>query len=159
MSMCSLLLCCWKRVFAMNSTFSLQNSISLCSALFRIPRPNLPVTPGVSWLPTLAFQSPIMKRTFFGVLVLKGLVGLHKTIQLRLLQPYWLGHTLGLLWYWMVCLGNNRYHSVIFEIGSKYCISYSLVDHDGYSISSEGFLPAVADIMVIWVKFTHSSPF
>ena len=30
-----------------------------------IPRPNLPVTPGVSWLPTLAFQSPIMKRTSF----------------------------------------------------------------------------------------------
>ena len=28
--------------------FSWQNSISLCSASFRIPRPNLPVTPGVS---------------------------------------------------------------------------------------------------------------
>ena len=43
----------------------------------------------------------------------------------------------------------NRDHSVIFEIASKYCISDSLVDHDGYSISSEGFLPAVVDIMVI----------
>ena len=42
---------------------------------------------------------------------------------------------------------------------SKYCISDSFVDHDGYSISSEGFLPIVLDIMVIWVKFTHSSPF
>ena len=30
-----------------------------------------------------------------------------------------------------------------------YCISDSFVDHDGYSISSEGFLPAVVDIMVI----------
>ena len=30
-----------------------------------IPRPNLPVTPGVSWLPTFASQSPIMKRTSF----------------------------------------------------------------------------------------------
>ena len=29
---------------------------------------------------------------------------------------------------------------------SKYCISDSFVDHDGYSISSEGFLPAVVDI-------------
>ena len=37
----------------------------------------------------------------------------------------------------------NRDHSVIFEIASKYCISDSFVDHDGYSISSEGFLPAV----------------
>ena len=43
----------------------------------------------------------------------------------------------------------NRDHSVIFEIASKYCISDSLVDHDGYSISSEGFLPTVVDITVI----------
>ena len=43
----------------------------------------------------------------------------------------------------------NRDHSVIFEIASKYCISDSFVDHDGYSIFSEGFLPAVVDIMVI----------
>ena len=35
------------------------------------------------------------------------------------------------------------------EIASKYCISDSFVDHDGHSISSEGFLPAVVDIMVI----------
>ena len=82
--------------------------LSLCPASFRIPRPNLPVTPGVSWLPTFAFQSTIMKGTSFGVLVLKGLVGLHRTVQLQLLQHYWLGHRLGLLWYWMVCLGNEQ---------------------------------------------------
>ena len=29
MSICSLLLCCWKRVFAMTSVFSRQNSVSL----------------------------------------------------------------------------------------------------------------------------------
>ena len=34
-----------------------------------------------------------------------------------------------------------------------------LVDYDDYSISSKGFLPVVVDIMVICVKFTHSSPF
>ena len=49
----------------MTSAFSWQNSISLCPASFRIPRPNLPVTPGVSFLPTFAFQSPTMKRTSF----------------------------------------------------------------------------------------------
>ena len=43
----------------------------------------------------------------------------------------------------------NRDHSVIFEIASKYCISDFFVDHDGYSISSKGFLPTVVDIMVI----------
>ena len=54
-------MCCWKRVFAMTSAFSWQNSISLCPASFRTPRPNVPVTPGVPWLLTFAFQSPIMK--------------------------------------------------------------------------------------------------
>ena len=49
---------------------------------------------------------------------------------------------------WFV-LETNRDHSVVFEIASKYCILDSFVDHDGYSISSEGFLPAVVDIMVI----------
>ena len=46
-------------------------------------------------------------------------------------------------------LETNRNHSVVFEITSKYCISDSFVDHDGYSISSEGFLPIMVDIMVI----------
>ena len=45
-------------------------------------------------------------------------------------------------------LETNRVHSVVFEIASKYCISDS-VDHGGYSISSEGFLPTIVDIMVI----------
>ena len=53
----------------------------------------------------------------------------------------------------------NRDHSVVFEIATKYCILDSFVDCDGYSISSKGFLPTVVDIMVIWVKFTHSSPY
>ena len=65
-----------------------------------------PATPGVSWLPTSAFQSPIIKGHLFGVLVLKGLVNLHRLVQL--LQHYWLGHRLGLPWYWMVCLGNKQ---------------------------------------------------
>ena len=46
-------------------------------------------------------------------------------------------------------LETKRDHSVIFDIVSKYCISDSFVDHDGYSISSKGFLPTVVDIMVI----------
>ena len=114
MSTCRVFSCCWKRVFAMTGAFSWQNSISLCPASFCIPRPNLPVTPGVSWLPTFAFQSPIMKKTSFWVLVLKGLVGLHRTIQLQLLQHYWLGHRRGSPWYWMACLGNEQRSSYHF---------------------------------------------
>ena len=65
---------------AMITAFSRQNSVSLCLASFCTTRPNLPVTPGISWLPTIAFQSPMMKRTSFLVLTLEGLVGLHRTI-------------------------------------------------------------------------------
>jgi len=98
-------LCCWKRVFAMTSVFSFfvflfcfvfcffcvcvfswQNCVSLCPASFCTPRPNFPVIPGVSWLPNFAFQSPVMKRTSFLVLVLESLVCLHRTIQPQLLQ-------------------------------------------------------------------------
>ena len=108
----------------------------------------------------LLHSSPLeWKGHLLGVLVLKGLVGLHKTIQLQLLQHYWLGHRLGLLWYWMVCLGNEQRSFCCFWDCMKYCISDSFVDREGYSISSKGFLPTVVDIMVIWVKFTHSSPF
>ena len=51
---------------------------------------------------------PWWKGHLLWVLVLEGLVGLHRTIQLQLLQHYWSGHWLGLLWYWMVCLKANR---------------------------------------------------
>ena len=48
------------------------------------------------------------KDIFWGVLVLEGLVGLHRTVQLQLLQLYWLGHKLGLSWYWMVYFGSEQ---------------------------------------------------
>ena len=83
------------------------------------------------------------------MLVLKGLVGLHGTILLQLLQHYWSGIDLNYCDIEWFALEMNRDHSVVFEIESKYYISDSFVDHDGYSISSEGFLPAVVDIMVI----------
>ena len=43
----------------------------------------------------------------------------------------------------------NRDHSVIFKTASKYYILDSLVDYEGYSISSKGFLPTLEDIKVI----------
>ena len=49
---------------------------------------------------------PYDEKDIFLVLVL-SLVDLHRTIQLQLLQHYWSEHRLGLLWYWMVCLGNK----------------------------------------------------
>ena len=39
----------------------------------------------------------------------------------------------------------NRDHSVIFETTSKYCISDTFVDCDGYSIFPKGCLPTAVD--------------
>ena len=82
----------------------------------------------------------MMKRTCF-LAVLEGLVGLHRTIELQLLQRDYC-HTE------LFALVTNRHHSVVFEIASS-CISDSFVDHDGYSIFPKGFLPIVVDITVI----------
>ena len=82
------------------------------------------------------------------MLVLEGFVGLHRTAQLQLLQSFcgvqtWITVILnGLPW-------KQTDHSVIFETASKYCISDSFVDYDGYSNFFKGFLPAVVDVTVI----------
>ena len=83
------------------------------------------------------------------MLVLEGLVGLHRTIQLQLLHITGWGIDLDYSDTEWFALEMNRDHSVVFEIASKYYILDSFVDHDGYSISSKGSLPTVVDIMVI----------
>ena len=57
------------------------------------------------------------------MLVLKDLVGLRRTVQLQLLQHYWLGHRLDYYDIEWFSLETNRDHSVVFETASKYCIS------------------------------------
>ena len=84
-----------------------------------------------------------------GVLVLKGLVGLHRTVQLQLLQHYWSGIDLDYRDIEWFALETNRDHSVVLRLHPSYCILDSFVDNAGYSISSKGFLPTVVDIMVI----------
>ena len=99
------------------------------------------------------------KDIFWGVLVLEGLVGLHRTIEPQLLQHYWLGIDLDYCDIEWFALEINRDHSIAFEIAPKYCISDPFVDYEAYPISSKGFLPTVVNIMVIWIKLTHSGPF
>ena len=83
------------------------------------------------------------------MLVLKGLVGLIEPFNFSLFSVTGQGIDLDYCDIEWFALEMNRDHSVVFEIASKYCISDSFVDHDGYSISSKGFLPTVVDIMVI----------
>ena len=82
------------------------------------------------------------------MLALEGLVGLHRMVQLQLLQHYWLGHrhldNCDIEWF---VLEMNRDHSVIFEIAPKHFRLF--FDYDSYYISSKKFLPTVVDIMII----------
>ena len=82
---------------------------------------------------------------------------LNSSVHPRIIRPWridtWLGHRLGLLWYWMVCLGHELKLCCHFWDCTNYCISDSFVDHEGYFISSKRFLPTVIYIMVIWIKF------
>ena len=96
---------------------------------------------------------------FFLVLVLKGLVGFHRTIQFSFIGITGWGIDLDYCDIEWFALETNRDRSVIFEITPKYCISDSFVDCECCSISSKGFLTTVVDKMVICIKFSHSSPF
>ena len=83
------------------------------------------------------------------MLFLEDCVGLHRTIHLRFFSITGRGIDLDYCDIEWFALEMNRDHSVVSEIVSRYCISDSFVDYDGYSISSKGFLPTVVDIMVI----------
>ena len=142
----------------MTSAFSWQNSVSLCPASFCTPRPNLPVTPGVSWLPTFSVQSLMMKRTSFLGVSSRSSCRSSQNHSTSASTAYWSGHRFALPWYWMVCLGNKQRLFCHFWDCAQvlhfrlFCWLWC------YSISSKGFLPTVVDIMVISVKFTHFSP-
>ena len=83
------------------------------------------------------------------MLVLEGLVSLHRTGNFSFFSISGWGIDLDycdIEWFpWK----QNRDHSVIFEIAPRYCILDSFVDYEGYSISSKEFLPTVVDIMVM----------
>ena len=70
----------------------------------------------------------MMKRTSFLVLVLEGLVGLHRTASF-FSNCHW-GIDLDYCDIERFALETRRDNSVIFEIASKYCISDSSVDHE-----------------------------
>ena len=104
MSMCRVISwVVWKECLLW-SACSLDKIVILFPASFSTVRQNLPVILGISWLPAFAFKSLMIKKTsIFLVLVLKSVVGLHRTSQRQRLWHQSLGHRRGLLWCWMVC--------------------------------------------------------
>ena len=65
------------------------------------------------------------------MLVLEGLIGLHRTINFSFFSITGWGIDLDYCDIEWFALEKNRDHSVIFEIASRYCISDSFADHDG----------------------------
>ena len=108
MSMCSLLLC-FERGCLLWLVHSLGKILLAFALLHSILQGQICLLLQV-FLDFLLLHSSLLKRKghLFWLLVLKGLVGLHRIIQLQLLQCYWWGHRLGLLWYWMICVGNEQ---------------------------------------------------
>ena len=82
--------------------------------LHSTPRPNLPVTPGISWLPTFAFQSTVMKKTSCNVFIEPFNFSFFSITGRDIDLDY---H--GVEWF---ALETNRDHSVIFETAHKHCI-------------------------------------
>ena len=98
------------------------------------------------------------KNIFFWVLVLEAFVGLHRTFNFSFFSITDWGIDLdysGIEWF---TLETNKIILSFLSLHPRTAFD-SFVDFYGYSISSKGFLPTVIDIMVIWVKFTHSSSF
>ena len=75
------------------------------------------------------------------MLVLEGLVDLHRTVQLQLLQDYWLWHTVilnGLPW------KQTETILSLLKLDPSTAV-WTLVDYDVYSISCKRFLPTVSE--------------
>ena len=92
----------------MTNVFSWKNSVSLCPTSFCTPRPNLFVTPGISWFPTFAFQSPLMKRTsFFGVSSRRSWRS-SENCSTSASSALVAGAQAWITQYWTVCTGNEQ---------------------------------------------------
>ena len=109
MSVCRVFSCYIGRGFLLWPVCSLGKTLLAFALLHSVLQGQTCLLLQVSLVFLLLHSSPLWcKGHLFWGLVLESLIDLHRTVQFQLLQHYWLGHRLGLLWYWMVCLGNEQ---------------------------------------------------
>ena len=108
----------------MTSVFSCQNSVSLCPASFCTPGQTGLLPQVISWLPTFAFQSPMM--IFFGCQFQKVLYIFIEPFRFSFFNIIGWGIDLDYCDIERFALQMNRDPSVTFEIALKYCISDSM---------------------------------
>ena len=109
MSMCRVFSCVVGRGCLLWPVCSLGKSLLAFSLLHFVVQSQIFLLLQVSLDFILLHSRPLWwKGHLFWVLVLEGLVGLHRTIQFQLLQHYWLTYRLGLPWDWMGFLANEQ---------------------------------------------------
>ena len=97
MSMCRVFSCVVERRCLLWTVHSLGKTLSAFALLYSVLQGQICLLLRVFLDFLLLHSSPLWwKGHLFWVLVLEGLVGLHRTIQLQLLQRSWSGHSLGL---------------------------------------------------------------
>ena len=107
-SMCRVISCVVGRGCLLWPVHSFGKTLLAFALLHFVPHGQTCLVTPVSLEFLLLHSNPLWwKGCLFLVSVLEGLVGIHRTGQLNLLQHQWLGHKLGLLWCWMICLGNK----------------------------------------------------
>ena len=108
MSMCRVISCAVRWGCLRWPVCSWQNSVRLCPAHFVLQGETCLLIQVSLNYPLLHSSSLWWKGHLFLVWVLEGVESLPRNVQLQLLWHLWLGHRLGLLWYWMVCLGREQ---------------------------------------------------
>ena len=117
MSMCKVFSCVVRRGCLLGPVRCLDKTLSLCPASFCTTRPNLLVTPGIFWLPTFAFQSPIMKRISFLCVSLE-------LFNFSFFSITGLGIDLDYHGSECFALETDKNHSVVFEIVPHTCVRF-----------------------------------
>ena len=161
MSMCRIVSCVVGKGCLLWPMWSLDKTRLVFALLYFILQSQTCLLLQVSFYLLLCIPIPYDEKCafFFLVLILESLIGLQGTIQLQLLRHQWLEHRLGLLWYLMVCLGNEPRSFCHFWFCTQVMHFGLFIDYEGYSISSKGFLPIVVEVMVLCSKFILSHPF
>ena len=139
---------------------SLGKTLFLFSGFILSSKAKLRVTPGVSWLPILNSIPLWWKGHILCMYVLEVLVGLHRRSYYFIFFSITITNSgIKLDDCNIACFGNEQGSFCHFWDCLQVLHFRLFVDYGPYSIYSKSFMPTVVDIMVIWVKFTHSSPF
>ena len=106
MSMCRVVSCAVWRGCLLCPTHSLGKTLLAFVLIHSVlqDQPCLLLQVSLDFL--LLHSSPLWWKWHLFLVLVLDLIALHRTVQL--LWHYWSGHTLGLLWYWMVCAGNEQ---------------------------------------------------